>query len=165
MGSFKNDKYEGMGVLQYRDGEIFKGEFVNGEPTEGMILYNDGAEYCGGVNGDAREGYGILKYANQDTYAGDFVDNKRQGKGLISINATGMAINGVFLDDEIKMGHRNAYGDTYFGEFNQKYEFHGKGCYSYKNGELYQGSFKDGLMSGWGTFKDENSIFEGSWKE
>jgi len=27
MGGFKDDKYEGMGMLYYRDGEVFKGEF------------------------------------------------------------------------------------------------------------------------------------------
>jgi hypothetical protein len=50
---------------------------VDGQPTEGMIIYTDGSEYCGAVKGDARDGYGILKYANEDTYSGDFVENKR----------------------------------------------------------------------------------------
>lgn len=118
MGGFKDDIYEGMGILYYRDGEVFKGEFIDGKPTEGMIIYTDGSEYCGAVKGDARDGYGILKYANEDTYSGDFVDNKRQGKGLMLINATGISINGVFVDDEIKMGHRKAFDETYFGEFN-----------------------------------------------
>lgn len=118
MGGFKDDIYEGMGILYYRDGEIYKGEFVDGQPTEGMIIYTDGSEYCGAVKGDARDGYGILKYANEDTYSGDFVDNKRQGKGLMMINSTGISINGVFVDDEIKMGHRKHFDETYFGEFN-----------------------------------------------
>ena len=68
---------EWAGILYYRDGEIYKGEFVDVQPTEGMIIYTDGSEYCGSVEGDARDGYGILKYSNEDTYSGDFVDNKR----------------------------------------------------------------------------------------
>jgi hypothetical protein len=50
-----------MGILYYRNGDVFKGEFTDGLPVEGMILYVDGTEYCGAVKGDAREGYGMLK--------------------------------------------------------------------------------------------------------
>lgn len=40
----------------------------------------------------------------------------------------------------------------------------GKGIFSYENGEIYQGNWKNGLQNGWGTFKDISSIYEGLWE-
>jgi hypothetical protein len=63
------------------------------------------------------------------------------------------------------MGQWKARQEAYFGEFNPAGEFQGKGVYSYKDGEMYQGNFKAGLRHGWGTYKDATSLFEGNWVE
>lgn len=42
MGGFKDDDYSGMGILMYRDGKMFKGDFAFGKPIEGMLTYLNG---------------------------------------------------------------------------------------------------------------------------
>jgi hypothetical protein len=74
MGNFVDDDFSGMGILAYRDGRIFKGDFAHGVPIEGLLTYQNGDEYCGCLLKDKREGYGVLKYAQTgNTYSGEFV--------------------------------------------------------------------------------------------
>ncbi|MFZ5572048.1 MAG: hypothetical protein ACOZF0_16740 [Thermodesulfobacteriota bacterium] len=70
---------------------------------------------------------------------------------------------------ECKDGLANGKGlakgkDTYEGEFlNGKP--HGKGTYSWHNGDVYKGDWVEGMRSGWGTLKRPNgAYYEGEWK-
>ncbi len=70
---------------------------------------------------------------------------------------------------ECKEGLANGKGiskgrDTYEGDFlNGKP--HGKGTYSWYNGDVYTGDWIDGLRQGWGTLKRPNgAYYEGEWK-
>ncbi len=48
-GGFVNDLFHGMGILVYRDGRVFKGDFYQGNPKEGIVRYANGDEYTGPV--------------------------------------------------------------------------------------------------------------------
>ena len=82
-GGFKENKFEGLGMILFRSGYLFKGEFKDGLPSDGIMRYPNGDEYSGplSVPGMLREGHGILQYKNGDQYCGDFIKDKRHGKG------------------------------------------------------------------------------------
>ena len=64
MGGFSDGIFEGMGVLLFRDGSTYKGEFSKGEMREGLRTFKNGDEYCGAFIGGIYDGYGVLKLAN-----------------------------------------------------------------------------------------------------
>ena len=57
-GSFKKDKFDGIGLLLDSEGNIYDGEFI-----EGM-----------------KQGVGKLNFANKDLYVGNFKDNLFDGR-------------------------------------------------------------------------------------
>ena len=48
-----------MGTMKYRDGDVYEGDWLEGE----------------------MHGKGIMKYLDDDIYEGDWFEGKRQGKG------------------------------------------------------------------------------------
>ena len=96
-----------MGILKYRNGKIFKGEFEIGVPIEGILTYPNGDEYVGCVMGDKRNGYGILKQEDgQVQYQGEYLDDVRQGQGIETKVQLGdiQTITGVYEKGVLKMG-------------------------------------------------------------
>ena len=67
-GGFKEEKIVGIGMILFRSGYLFKGEFKNGLPSDGIMKYPNGDEYSGplSVPGMQKEGHGILIYKNGD---------------------------------------------------------------------------------------------------
>ena len=65
-GGFKDDKFEGMGILLLRNGLLFKGDFAKGEMCEGILRYPSGEEYTGPLKLKLRDGYGIIRYKDGD---------------------------------------------------------------------------------------------------
>ena len=57
-GSFQNGKRHGKGIYYYANGNIFDGEFENGEMK-----------------------YGTFTFLNDDKYEGEFANGKFEGKG------------------------------------------------------------------------------------
>ncbi|HAX83597.1 MAG TPA: hypothetical protein DCY15_03700, partial [Ruminococcaceae bacterium] len=88
--------YTGKGKYTFTDGEIYKGDFVDGKRT----------------------GRGKLEFSNGDIYEGDFVDGKCVGKGKY-IWANGNVYEGNYLDNNFngkgKLIWKN--GDIYEGDF------------------------------------------------
>jgi len=93
-----------MGILLLRNGFLYKGDFLDGLPSEGIMRYPNGEEYTGPLSKDKlRDGYGIMKYTNGDQYCGDFVADQRSGKGIFK-KIGGDTINGVWKEDILIMG-------------------------------------------------------------
>ena len=56
-------------------------------------------------------------------------------------------------------------GDEYFGELNKEDEFHGKGTYTFSNGDKHIGDWKNGKPHGKGTYTYPNGDkYIGDWK-
>ena len=76
--------YEREHVINYKNGDKYVGDIVDGEPNGiGMLTFVNGT-ICFGewVNG-MMNGYGVIKYADGSYYEGEFKDDMFHGKGII----------------------------------------------------------------------------------
>jgi hypothetical protein len=106
-----------MGIMTTRDGQIFKGDFEEGRPKEGILKYANGEEYTGPLTSDKkRDGYGIVKFKNGESYCGDFVKGLKDGKGIYK-KINGDSISGVWKEDVLVMGQQRYPDGVYFGSF------------------------------------------------
>ena len=151
-GSFKgiiiNGKREINGVMTYKDGSKYDGQWKNDKKKGRGIfissLYNDdddnfGIKYEGEFNNDNFEGRGICKYSNGDIYEGEWKNNKQYGRGVVKYNN----------------------GDRYEGEWEDG-KFNGIGKYFLNNGEIFEGKFKNSKYDGYGKYYFKNGdILEG----
>ena len=76
----------------------------------------------------------------------------------------GLALDAEYKDGERIRGILRYDGESYEGEFYLD-EFHGKGLYRYKNGEVYEGDWAAGKRSGFGklTGPDGKVKYQGEW--
>ena len=183
------NKLSGEKVLKYDNGDMYKGEIINGkrngfgicifsnkERYEGLwkddkmhsigkYIYNDGTTYSGDFKNGLVEGLGTYTYKNKNIYKGYFTNNKKNGKGVLYYK-DGSKYTGMWEDNhqcgEGSLAKSN--GDFYEGHF-YKGKLNGKGEYKFKDGSRYIGEFKDNVFHGHGCHTDsEGNIYEGEYK-
>ncbi len=142
---------DGFGKKQYDSGNIFEGEFKNGEPSKGKLSYKNGGVYDGEfINGD-RSGMGKLTANNGNVYEGEFMNGVRHGEGKLSGK-----------DDKGRVF-------TYVGHFTYDEFYAQKAVLTYADGEKYEGGFVKGKFEGQGvlTAKDylKTYTYTGTFKE
>ena len=117
-------------MLLFRSGYLFKGEFREGMPSDGIMRYPTGDEYSGplSVPGMKKEGHGICVYKNGDQYCGDWLKDKKHGKGIYK-KANGDTVNGVWQEDRLSMGNMRFSDGDYFGSFDEQMQPSGKGMF------------------------------------
>ncbi len=152
-GEFKNNMYDGLGILYNSDtGEpIYNGEFVKNEFSGmGNYYFDDDQYYVGEFDKSkfAGDGYLYGNYKNGEQnllYQGNFKDNLYNGEGKL------------YLDDGSLL---------YEGEFKDGlFSGNGKLMYDYAQMPKYEGEFKQGIFSGKGILYDESTkvIYEGEF--
>ena len=138
-GEFKNGKFDGYGIIDYRTEEMtYKGYFKNGlRHGKGKLTsFGDySIDYEGDWIDDKKEGYGIYKkygmypqpYRNiPSIYEGHFINDMFNGKGKYTYY----------------------HGDTYDGSFlNNKRHGFGIMCYT-STGKKYEGDWKEDMKYG-----------------
>lgn len=99
-------------------------------------------DYNGEFKNGKFEGFGKIVYRNKDTYEGEFIANEYHGKG-------------TFVSFDSK--------ETFKGTF-ENHAFK-KGLYTFKDGNTYDGDWKDGSPSGKGTFtwKKTGDVYTGDF--
>ena len=66
----------------------------------------------------------------------------------------------------IKGKHTNAYGDEYYGEFDEQERYTGKAQIECSNGTTYTGDFREGIRCGYGKQRFlDNSVYEGEFAD
>jgi len=116
-----------LGKLKYSNGDIFTGEFNYGQPNgSGKMNYANGDHYVGNFYEGQKHGIGDYTWADGNRYIGQFIDGSLEGRGAY-----------YFL------GKNKKNPDKYVGDF-KKNVFNGDGVYTYGNGALVYGKFKDG---------------------
>jgi hypothetical protein len=146
-GDFKDDKYDGYGVLREATGQ-YEGEWRNGL-KEGSCTFKlqNGDEYVGSYSLNKRSGYGVMHYANGERYEGNWTKDVFHGEGTF-YSREGKAYAGQYIQ-----GRCESYGHFAF-----------KGA-----SHIYKGEVLDGLPHGSGRILCNSrgivsSEYEGAWE-
>ncbi|KAJ3425739.1 radial spoke head 1 [Anaeramoeba flamelloides] len=144
IGTMSYGKPIGKGSLQYPNGTIFEGNFLDGEKNGiGMIRYSSGSILTGIWKNGKPNGLCKLKLKGNSNFIGNYLNGEKHGFGT-TLFENGTIYRGCFKDDQIN----------------------GKGCWEYTNGDIYYGSVIDGKKHGFGFLmtKDYEYYF-GNWKD
>ena len=91
-GEFKNGEFYGKGLFIWSNNEQYNGDFVKGVMHgKGKYKWPDGFEYEGDYNNGIKEGMGTYKYKDGRVFKGRFKDGKPDGKGKVTFK--GMTLN------------------------------------------------------------------------
>ncbi len=171
VGARANSKPHGVGRLQFENGDVYEGGFVEGAMTgRGVLTMADGSRFEGDFLRGTLHGKGHFAYANGDYYVGEFADDayhghgkyvsgsttyegsfergQRHGKGVFKTPS--YCFSGEYVHDQMcGMGiYAFANGDEYMGEFSDS-QFHGKGIFTAKSsGRRVEGRFERGRYAG-----------------
>lgn len=155
-GQWSNNKFQGYGILTYKNGEVYKGEFNSGQfHGNGVFNYENGNVYKGNWRHGHRSGLGRLTNKNGDVIEGEFNNGLVEGFGYKKMK------NGDFYEGEFLKGKINGIGimktgeDIYVGGwlngskngFGIELEDHGLGFIMYNNGYLSKKVHQDRFES------------------
>ena len=107
----------GVGILQKKNGDYYKGEFVMSIFKEGIVKSRF---YDGEMKNSTFHGFGTYKYFNSDKYEGYWENDKRYGRGKFTYNL-GYVYDGEWINDKKT----------------------GQGVYTYPDGVKIDGLFND----------------------
>ena len=137
-GEFINNKKEGYGTIEWKDGSKYQGEFKDNQINGyGMIKYPNNKFYQGEVKNAKMEGFGEFFWKNEKRYIGNYKNDKRNGFGIY-----------IFKDDKpqspinIKTKKRSSLIDNF--------------C-------AYIGFWKNGNMDGFGIIVNRQEVKYGLW--
>jgi len=155
-GEFSNGNMHGIGIMRFACGDIYKGTFVDNKISgKGEYRSVNGDVYCCNQWDDSEvNGRGLCRLACGDTYEGSFRHGQRHGRGVYDYFSISTASSSSASGGGGGMIYEGMY------EANQK---SGYGAYLFPCGSLYVGAFADGLPHGKGIlqFADGNIVYEG----
>ena len=75
------------GIIEYQNGDVYKGGIWKGKAHgKGAIAHIDGRNYQGRFANDMKEGEGILRFLNGNFYKGSFSKDQFDGKGVLCLS-------------------------------------------------------------------------------
>jgi len=188
VGEYINDKAEGAGVLTWKDGVEYVGQWKNGlkhgqgtfttlkakyvgewkdNMLDGLVVvtFFNGSEYVGEYKKHMRNGQGTFKYNNGNKYVGEWKDDLTHGVGTYT-NSDGQIYTGEFKDGKYHGQGSVLTADKrkYVGQWKNDLQ-HGKGTFTWLDGQEYVGEWKDGEYHGQGKMRYSNGdTYDGQWK-
>ena len=157
-----NNIPHGRGILIYKNGDKYYGNFENGKKSKIGIFYfkNKNAKYKGEWENNKMNGYGIYHYPNGTIYEGYFKDNKRHGFGILTTS------KGDIYKTIWNEGNVSDYGKIYYHDgklyegYIKNYKKDVCGTLYYPNGDRYRGVFaEDNFVLGHYRYKNGNSYY------
>jgi hypothetical protein len=124
-GRFNNGKFHGFGKKVLSDGRSERGNFVNGNLSQGSINLPDGREVSGTFI-ELKRGNGTISYPDGTQYEGDFLDLIPEGEGIMFLP------NRDQLEGQFHNGKLNGIGKAYIAA----------------TGESQEGPFENGMRNG-----------------
>lgn len=139
----KGNCLNGYSEYRFDNGDLYKGQFQNGNFSGQGILYcKSGDKYLGNWENSVRVGKGRFEFVNGDIYLGVFTADKMNGQGI--------------------MTYKN--GNKYDGNWSEN-QPDGEGTMTYADGSQYTGQWKRGKREGAGTMVLNNGeTLTGTWK-
>ena len=188
-GDMRDGKLHGQGRIEWRNGEYHEGAFVEGlmhgqgrtggasgwhydgsfvyglMHGQGRLRYVDGGEYEGEFRAGAFDGQGRFTRANGDVYEGGFKQDRFHGEGRLELSG-GRIYIGRFENDEPAGRMVVIQGESrYEGEV-ADWEPNGEGRLTDGRGNVFEGTFVDGSLSGKGRALMKNGArYEGDFDE
>ncbi|KAM8961004.1 radial spoke head 10 homolog B isoform 2-T2 [Pelodytes ibericus] len=145
-GTFSEGLMHGKGTYTWADGLTYEGEFSMNFPMgHGVYIWPNGCRYEGQVYKAIRQGNGIFISSNQQvSYAGEWRKGAKHGKGAIYYNAEGTS----WYDGEWIKNNKEGWGVQCF-----------------KNGNIYEGQWKNNKFHGEGRMRwlSSNQEYMGQW--
>ena len=167
VGGTAGDALTGDCVITYRNGSVYEGHAENGKRSgQGTMRYADTSVYTGMWSNDKEDGQGRFQYVGGDVFEGLFVAGSIGATGKYTW-ASGDVYEGAFYEGlphgngtkyfVVKDEEGNVLADaegkaqyeTFTGSFSRG-EMGSSGTYTWPNGDVYEGSFMDGVQQGEG---------------
>ncbi|MCP3930322.1 MAG: peptidase C14 caspase catalytic subunit p20 [Bacteroidetes bacterium] len=150
IGEFKDRKIHGMGILYFSNGNKYLGNWVN-QRREGMgkMIFVNGDEYQGEFKKNKMEGSGIMKYADGSRYEGYWKNGNRHGQGTFC-SANGEKHEGEWVEGDIEKPPSVTNDKEILRNCNATYCESGRGKFTYGDGSIFVGDFKEGEPEGSG---------------
>ncbi len=154
-GSWRSGRRNGKGELAYIDGSRIVGTWQD-DQLEGEVTFTFANRdyYRGHMSGNLLHGRGTMQYANGDEYQGEWSENLPHGKGNMRY-ANGVEVSGDWARGELQTNWA-ALGFT--GTTDGLVSCNegcpdGPGRFTYSNGTIYEGQFRNGSPDGAGTVR------------
>jgi len=170
LGAFLHNNMEGKGVMTYANGNVYKGEWKSNQPHGlGELDMLSGARYTGYFAFGNFEGEGVMRYADGSTYSGMWKKGMRCGYGKLvlsngSVQETFWENNMPLEAVAIKQAERYPADSAMSRNCNVEYCASGLGRYVYRSGNVYVGTFRNGIPEGEGkVFYSSGDRYEGGW--
>ena len=181
-GDFKNDRFHGKGKQYSQTGKIiYDGEGEDGwKCGEGVEYYENGrTRFKGTWNRGRYHGKGVYTCENGSVIEGEWVDGLLEGEATLSDRDNCVYSRtykeGKMIKEKLVSGTPKPSPDAkrkikfetgmYEGEVGFTGKMHGKGVFSYTNGNKYEGGFKEGVKHGTGVFTWANGdTYEGGFE-
>lgn len=166
IGQFKNDQYNGKGLLISNEGNSLFGDFVQGECKGNGHLKIDGQfDYEGQIENNQKMGFGIERYIDGSVYEGNFENGVKSGHGKYTFP------NGEYYEGNFENDLYEGEGVYEWPEEGRRYQgqFHlgnieGNGVSQYSDGSVYKGHYIGGVKQGEGSYTWNNGqTFVGNW--
>lgn len=158
----------GRGITIYQDGSVYEGFFRNNERHgAGRIIYENGDIYQGEWENGKCHGYGLYDSKNVSDFKGWWEDGMIHGKGFEKLNEE-YTYRGNFKRGK-KFGegimHFLKEGNRYEGKFKND-QLNGTGTYTYKDGRTYVGTFRNSIIHGKGKYTwPDGSSYVGDYND
>ena len=155
-GGFVAGKRQGRGVLRFKNGGYYEGEWAK-DVYEGRGRYvSAGGVYEGTFKAGELCDRGVFRWSNGDVYDGEWAANAADGVGTKT-----------YADGRVEEGRWRA--DKFLGcpELEDKYEsFSGFGRKRWDDGSSYVGEWLAGKRHGQGIFTfASGDVYEGRWSQ
>ncbi len=163
----RGDCADGRGILLFRDGSMYSGDFHASEfHGQGEFRTPDGEHYRGEWLNGKRHGFGATVFADGGQFTGQFRANERHGRGTY-IWPDGVTYSGGWRDGAphgrgvLELTDRRAFA----GEYRDGVIYEGAGMFVYDDGTRYIGAWRAGRRHGTGELRDESGrqIQAGTW--
>lgn len=155
-GDFANPVFHGRGILARRLNEtVYEGDFrENQYDGHGMLTTADGNRYDGSFSSGKKSGLGTMQYRDGSSYTGEWVLDLRHGKGVRNSANNGRIYRGDFeYDHPNGLGTLTVHDVELSGSWHQGRPVDGPGwrILYHDKGLLYKGQVKCGRPHGRGS--------------
>ncbi len=167
LGQWKADRREGFGRMRWRNGDRYEGQWHRDQPHgKGTYTFADGRRYEGYFVNGQFEGFGILYYPDGSQYEGMWRNGKKNGEGTW-LSASGEQWHGQWIDGQrldATFSEKNPPNTAPLRDCNTIHCADGLGTYTFADGSVYQGQFRDGYPAGQGEVWYANgNHYKGQW--